>query len=81
MQSITQFSLEKHDGPYESWPRLTRLFANGVDTGKKVPGFIIEAQYQCRDGYLLITSQDCLFEESNDFYCWMMRTGLSRLRR
>ena len=67
MEKIALLSLEKHQGPYELWPRLTRLYANGEDTQKKLPGFIIEAQYKCEEGYLVITSQDCPFEESNDF--------------
>lgn len=67
MKKIESFTLEKHEGAYELWPRRTRLFFDGVYTGAKIPGFIIEAQYECDDGYLLITSQDCPFEESNDF--------------
>ena len=67
MKKIESFSLEKHEGTYELWPRRTRLFFDGVDTGTKIPGFIIEAQYKCDEGYLLITSQDCPFEESNVF--------------
>lgn len=76
MKKITSFSLEKHEGAYELWPRRTRLFFDGVDTGTKIPGFTIEAQYECDDGYLLITSQDCPFEESNDF---MLLTPAFRL--
>jgi hypothetical protein len=67
MELISSFSLEKHEGPYESWPRLTRLFFDGQATGTSVPGYVIEAQYRCPEGYLLITSQDCPFEESSDF--------------
>ena len=67
MRATDDFHLEKHSGPYESWPRLTRLFRGGQFTGCSIPGFVIEAQYECSAGYLLITSQDCPFEESNDF--------------
>lgn len=67
MEKIDSFSIEKHEGPYEKWPLKSRLFFNGHDTGTRVPGFIIEGQYKCDEGYLLITSQDCPFEESNDF--------------
>ena len=67
MEKITLLSLEKHQGLYESWARFSRLYANGVDTQKRVPGYVIEAQYKCEEGYLVITSQDCPFEESNDF--------------
>ena len=67
MEEIDNFSLETHQGPYEKWPRKSRLFFNETDTLVKIPGYDIEAQYKCEWGYLLITSQDCLFEESNDF--------------
>jgi hypothetical protein len=67
MQPIKLFSLETHAGPYETWPRQTRLFADGVETRQTVSGFVIEGQYRCEAGYLLITSYDCLFEEANTF--------------
>jgi hypothetical protein len=66
MQSISSLSLEQHEGPYEQWPSLTRLFLDGRDTQQKVPGYLIEGQYRCDAGYLLILSQDCPFEESCD---------------
>jgi hypothetical protein len=67
MQPVSIFSLDKHEGPYEKWPGQTRLFVCGQYSGKSVPGFVVEAQYRCSAGYLLILSQDCPFEESNDF--------------
>jgi hypothetical protein len=67
MHPVTLFSLATHEGPYEKWPLKTQLFADGVDTRQTVSGFVIEAQYRCSAGYLLITSYDCLFEESNAF--------------
>ncbi len=67
MQAISHFSLAQHPGAYETWPRTTRLFANGVATGAEVPGYVIEGQYRCAPGFLLILSQDCPFEESNTF--------------
>jgi hypothetical protein len=67
MQPIELFSLESHAGPYEKWPLRTRLFADGVDSGQTVSGFVIEAQYRCQAGYLLITSYDCLYEAANTF--------------
>jgi hypothetical protein len=67
MHPISLFSLETHDGPYEAWPKKTRLFANGGDTGKSVSGYVVEAQYRCAAGHLLITSYDCPYEEANDF--------------
>jgi hypothetical protein len=67
MQPVKLFSLERHSGPYETWPRKTRLFVEGADTGQTVSGFVVEAEYKCKVGYLLITSYDCLFEEANTF--------------
>src|SRR5262245_37672935 len=67
MTPIHIFSLAKHDGPYEAWPPMTALFRHGQTTGAKVPGYIIEAQYQCGDRYLLATSWDCPFEEMQTF--------------
>ncbi len=67
MEITTQFSLEKHDGPYEKWPLTSRLFVNGEDTRTKLPGFVIECAYTCSVGYLIITSWDCPYEEFNNF--------------
>jgi hypothetical protein len=67
MHLVDMFTLETHTGPYEKWPRRTRLFAHGADTGQTAPGYVIEAQYKCAAGYLLITSYDCVFEEANTF--------------
>ena len=46
MERINAFFLEKHEGPYEKWPRRTGLFFDGKFTGTKIPGFIVEAQYR-----------------------------------
>ena len=67
MEALTQFTLARHEGPYERWPLTSRLFLEGADTGADVPGYVVEAQYRVDAGYLLITSYDGMFEESNDF--------------
>mgnify|MGYP001403052661 FL=1 len=67
MEPIASFSLARHEGPYEQWPPKTPLLFEGQPTGREIPGYVLEAQYRCSAGYLLITSQDCPFEESNDF--------------
>ncbi len=67
MQQIDSFTLARHSGPYEEWPALTKLLRDGAPTGGEIPGYVIEAQYRCEYGLLLITSYDCMFEESNDF--------------
>lgn len=64
---ITDFSIEQHQGDYESWPLKSRLFYQGQYTGSKVPGFVIERQYRYKNHYLLILSYDCPFEEANEF--------------
>lgn len=62
-----RFSLAKHEGPYERWPVKTALLCDGLPTGTQIEGYVIEAQYRCEAGHLLITSFDCPFEESNSF--------------
>jgi len=64
---ITAYTLAEHDGPYASWPLTTPLLCDGVPTGQRVPGFVIEGQYRWNDYVLLINSWDCPFEESYDF--------------
>jgi hypothetical protein len=67
MHLIEGFSLEQHAGPYEKWPALTRLYFHGADTGTRVRGYVVDGQYRCAQGYLLILSFDCMFEEANEF--------------
>lgn len=67
LEPLSIFSLASHAGPYEQWPLRTRLLVNGVETGASIPGYILEGQYRCAEGYLLIASWDCPFEESYDF--------------
>ena len=67
MERIEAFSFATNLGPQDGWPATTRLFYEHRDTGTDIPGFTIEGQYRCNDGYLLITSFDCPFEESNEF--------------
>lgn len=67
MEQISRFSFEKYDGLYEKRPLLSFLFVDGQNVQKKIHGFCVEAQYKCDDGYLVITSMDCPFEESNHF--------------
>ncbi len=68
MEPILEFSLASHDGPYDQWPDRTPLLRNGQPTGARLQGYVLEAQYRCVHGIVLITSYDCPFEESNDFY-------------
>ena len=75
MELQQRFSLAKHVGPYEHWPARTALLCDGVPTGTQIEGYVIEAQYRCEAGHLLITSFDCPFEESNSF---TLLTSVSR---
>ncbi len=65
MKAIQQFTLETHDGPYETWPERSKLLSDGVWTGTKVPGYVIEAQFSVGSRYLIITSYDYPLEEAN----------------
>lgn len=67
MELQQRFALAKHGGPYEHWPVKTALLCDGVPTGTQIEGYVIEAQYCCEAGHLLITSFDCPFEESSSF--------------
>jgi hypothetical protein len=67
MELINTFSLARHTGEYSTWPLASRLLFEGRDTGTAIKGYAIEAQYRWREGYLLITSWECPFEESNNF--------------
>lgn len=67
MTPIDRYSLEPHTGPYSSWPLDSPLRVNGVLTQSRVPGYVVEAQYESSLGDILITSYDCPFEESNTF--------------
>jgi hypothetical protein len=64
---IDRYSLEPHTGPYDSWPLDSALRVNGVLTQARVPGCVVEAQYETILGDILVTSHDCPFEESNTF--------------
>ena len=68
MEPIHEFSLATHDGPYEQWPERTPLLRLGQPTGAQLQGYVIEAQYRCAHGIVIITSHDFPFEESNDFF-------------
>jgi hypothetical protein len=67
MNKIDSFSFKPQPGPYETWSLCSELIKDDKATGKYVPGFIIGAQYAYKDLYLLVTSWDCPYEESQEF--------------
>lgn len=67
MRPINTFTLAKHAGEHEQWPLVSELIRSGISTGKYVPGYVLEAQYEHNGYYLLATSWDCPFEESQTF--------------
>ena len=67
MKPISQFALEKHDGPCEKWPQRSRLFLDGRPTGVTLPGYTLLQQFETSDGYILVTDCDCPFEEMTSF--------------
>jgi hypothetical protein len=67
MQRIDRFSLESHAGPYEKWPLRTRLLIDGTPSATSIPGYSLLHQFSLLDGYLLITDDDCPFEEATHF--------------
>lgn len=63
VKSISRFSLEGVP-VYGSGQALeSKLYSDGVPTGRVVPGVRLEAQFQCRPGYLLLTTEDNPYEE------------------
>ena len=67
MRTTTRFCLERHEGPYESWPLRSRLLVDGEPRGVRVPGYSLLHQYALPSGYLLVTDCDCPFEEATSF--------------
>ena len=67
MKEITVFSFKPQPGAYETWSLCSELIMNEKRTGKYVPGFVIGAQYAYKHLYLIVTSWDCLYEESQEF--------------
>lgn len=68
MRPIDRFSLERHEGPYESWPLRTRLSCAGERTALELAGYDLRWQFELDIGYLLITDHDCPFEEIYEIY-------------
>src|SRR5437867_9201341 len=64
MTPLTEFSLEKHSGPYESWPLKSRLLRNGQPTRLSLSGYQLLHQFRVEPGFLFITDYDCPYEES-----------------
>jgi len=79
MKPIANFTLAKHTGEYEHWPLVTELIRSGVPTGKYVPGYVLEAQYEHNGYFLLATSWDCLFEEAQTFL--LLSPGLDVIQK
>jgi hypothetical protein len=60
---IDKFSLQKHEGKYENRPLKSLLYYKGRALGIKVPGYIIDKQFEFTQYFLLFLSWDCPFEE------------------
>jgi hypothetical protein len=67
MNAISRFTLEQHDGPYETWPLRSRLFFDGEPTGISLPGYALLHQFETSAGYVLVTDYACPFEEITNF--------------
>lgn len=67
MKPITRFALEKHDGPYETWPLRSRLSLDGKLTDISLPGYTLLHQFETSNGYILVTDYDCPYEEITNF--------------
>ena len=67
MKPINRFTLEKHDGPYETWPLRSRLSLDGKSTDISLPGYALLHQFETSNGYILVTDYDCPYEEITNF--------------
>lgn len=68
MQAISNFSLAKHQGDYQSWPLSSELLLDGEATGLKLPGYALLHQYKSAAGeYFFVTDWDCPYEELTHF--------------
>ncbi len=63
MTPIDKFTIQKHEGQYEDWPLTSLIYFEGQVLESKVPGFVIEKQFELINYYLLLLSWDCPFEE------------------
>ncbi len=67
MKPITRFGMEKHDGPYETWPLRSRVSLDGKPTDISLPGYTLLHQFETANGYILVTDYDCPYEEITSF--------------
>lgn len=67
MREIKEFSLERHAGEYEIWPKRSRLLRDGTPLSVTLPGYNLVRQYDTVDGYLFVTDYDCMYEEITNF--------------
>jgi Domain of unknown function (DUF4166) len=67
MQSINEFSLQIHSGPYEKWPTKSFLYRHGEATKTRLAGYTLLHQFALNEHYLLISDFDCPFEEATVF--------------
>ncbi|MDP2247570.1 MAG: hypothetical protein Q8J65_05515 [Nitrosomonadales bacterium] len=68
MKKINEFSLEQHEGEYNTWPLQSMLLRHGQPTGLYLPGYELLHQFVMVDGlYFFITDWDCPFEEMTHF--------------
>ena len=67
MRAISRFSLERHGGPYESWPLTSRLIRDGVVSDARVAGYALLHQFELPEGYLLVSDYECPYEERTVF--------------
>ena len=67
MTPLDRFSLEMHEGPWQTWPLQSRLLENGRATSVCISGYFLRHQFETPDGYLFIADYDCPFEEVQKF--------------
>jgi hypothetical protein len=63
-RNIANFSLAPLAVPYEKWNGKTDLLYDGKKTSYNIRGCDLKAQFQSGKYYVLVTENDCVFEEA-----------------
>lgn len=64
MKRLNRFQLQKHQGPYETWPLRSCLLDEGEETQTELPGYDLLLAMELGDGrFLLVMDYECPYEE------------------
>ena len=64
---LDRFALQAHSDEYASWSAYSPLIIDGVLSTTKIRGYQLLHQFDTPLGFLLITDEDCPYEEATSF--------------